>query len=72
MPHRAHLCSTLALSKTHGAHKEQAQVVQASAQRSRFWATSWLLTLPHPLKAGRDPARFPAVRHDAEHGTEEG
>lgn len=72
MPDRPHLCSTLALSKTHGAHKEQAQVGQASAQRSSFWATSRLLTPPRPLQAGRDPARFPAVRHDAEHGTEEG
>lgn len=43
MPHRARFYSTLALSKTHGAHKEQAQVVQASTQISRLWATSWLL-----------------------------
>lgn len=44
---RARLCSTPALRKTHGAHKEQT-LVQASAQRSSFWAMSWLL-LDHVL-----------------------
>lgn len=33
---------------SHGAHKEQMQVVQASAQISSFWAMSWLL-LGHVL-----------------------
>lgn len=54
--------------KTHGAHKEQAQVVQASTQKSRFWATSWLLLDRVPSKL----VETPGIRHNAERGMEEG